>query len=169
MSVLRLVPTPPDLRRWAAALVSADQASPGGDLAHLLPAGLTPARGWPGADDVLGLSYPRGLLIVVDDVAVGSCGPKEEATDGRVEIGYGLATGWQGRGIGTAAVGLLLELLADRGVRTVTAEVADTNTASSRLLASLGFDHLPRAAAAGHTWWQRGEAQKTTKRPSLRS
>jgi ribosomal-protein-alanine N-acetyltransferase len=57
-----------------------------------------------------------------------------------VEIGYGLAPGSRGRGLGTRAVAALLEELERSGlVREVSAFVHPGNVASRRLLERLGF------------------------------
>jgi RimJ/RimL family protein N-acetyltransferase len=72
---------------------------------------------------------------------VGDCGwYGPPGPDGDVEIGYGLAAPYRGRGIGSAAVTALLDWLATQpGVARVVAETDATNTASRRLLERLGF------------------------------
>jgi ribosomal-protein-alanine N-acetyltransferase len=70
---------------------------------------------------------------------LGTFGPPDE--HGRVEIGYGLAAPYRGRGIGSEAVRAMVDWLAAQpDVRVVTASVEVGNEPSRRLLARLGFD-----------------------------
>lgn len=116
-----------------------------GDLSGV-PAG----RGWPHADTHDALrpyalhgsdDVPGPFLVTYDGAVVGDCGwygPPGE--DGEVEIGYGLAAPFRGRGIGGAAVRLLVDwVVAQPGVRRVVAETDAANTPSRRLLERLGF------------------------------
>ena len=119
-----------------------------GDLTGL--AGLTAGRGWPHADTVDALrpyaeygsdDVPGPFLVVLGTgEVVGDCGwYGPPGADGEVEIGYGLAAPYRGRGIGTDAVTALLAwVTAQPGVRRVVAETDATNTASRRLLERLG-------------------------------
>lgn len=60
--------------------------------------------------------------------------------DGAVEIGYALVQSEHGRGVGTAAIGALVQRLAsDPGVRRITAVTGARNVPSRRLLDRLGF------------------------------
>lgn len=147
-----LVPAPPRLVRRARALLT-DGRTGGTTLAALLPAGLSPGPGWPGAEDLIGLSRAaEPLLVVVGGKVVGGLGPKGPPdSGGAVEIGYGLVPAWRGRGVGTAAVRLLLDLLAARGVRSVLAQVEPANAGSLRLLDRLGFVPVP-GPDDGHLW-----------------
>lgn len=89
------------------------------------------------------------FLVVRDGVVVGDCGwfgPPDE--DGEVEIGYGVAPSARRQGVGTAAVELLLAWCAERGARSVRAEVLPGNAASLGLLARLGFADV--GERAGH-------------------
>jgi RimJ/RimL family protein N-acetyltransferase len=70
---------------------------------------------------------------------VASLALKRPVADGVAEIGYGVAPARRGRGIGTAAVGLLCDDLAARGVVKVRAETAAGNAASIRVLEKCGF------------------------------
>lgn len=114
--------------------------------------GLLCAPGWPTVDtpDALGAfvehgdpSAFAGWLITRrgDGAVVGDCGWRGGPdVNGDVEIGYGLARPSRGQGIGTEAVGALVEwVIAQRNVRRVVAEVLVGNTPSRRLLERLGF------------------------------
>ncbi|HTR69834.1 MAG TPA: GNAT family protein [Mycobacteriales bacterium] len=111
--------------------------------------GLHAAPGWPHRDTAPGLSFldcGGRIFLIVDDAGriVGECGTKGPPDAlGTVEIGYGLAAQSRGRGLGTAAIGLLLDRLADDPeVHDVEAEVLHTNAASWRLLERLGFGEV---------------------------
>jgi RimJ/RimL family protein N-acetyltransferase len=79
------------------------------------------------------------FLALLDGEVVASLAVKRPVEDGVAEIGYGVAPSRRGKGIGTAAVGLLCEALAERGVRVVTAETAVENAASIRVMEKAGF------------------------------
>src|SRR4051794_23637930 len=103
--------------------VTADQAGPAlaGDLAGVATGidgeVLQPGRGWPHDDTAHALAFTEvgGLTWLIVDSAgavVGELGTKGPPTSrGRVEIGYGLAAPSRGRGLGTAAVRALVEVL----------------------------------------------------------
>lgn len=121
----------------------------GGPLATVL-APLVAGEGWPHDDtaDALrplaehgGPGDDGGWLVVVDGSVVGDCGWRGgPGPDGDVEIGYGLAVGARGQGVGTEAVALMCSWADGRpGVRRLTAEVLPGNEASLRLLRRLGF------------------------------
>jgi RimJ/RimL family protein N-acetyltransferase len=104
------------------------------------------APGWPHNDTADALAFTAAgawtWLVVDDDERIaGECGVKAMPdAAGRVEIGYGLAAGSRGRGLGTRAVAAMLDQLADTGlVREVVADVHPSNAASRRLLERLGF------------------------------
>ena len=115
--------------------------------------GLPLGPGYPHADslDALGWVEHGGpddggwFVLLRDDHAgevvigdLGTFGPPDD--EGRVEIGYGLAGPFRGRGLGTEAVRLLVDWLAGQPeVRVVTASVEVGNEPSRRLLARLGF------------------------------
>jgi ribosomal-protein-alanine N-acetyltransferase len=132
--VIRLHPL---TREAAAAIVS-------GDLS-----GVAAAPGWPHADTFdalrpLAESGGEGTFLVVEEEhgrVVGDCGWfGPPGADGEVEIGYGLAPAFRGRGYGTAAVRALLAWVCDQpGVARVAARVDAGNEPSHRLLARLGF------------------------------
>jgi RimJ/RimL family protein N-acetyltransferase len=117
-------------------------------------AGLPLAEGYPHADtfDALRMVVEHGgpddggwFVVLSDDAAggrvvgdLGTFGPPDD--EGRVEIGYGLAAPYRGRGIGTEAVGTFVDwLVTVPGVRRVVARVEVGNEASRRLLARIGF------------------------------
>lgn len=133
----------------ASAVVS------GGDVDVAL--GLPRCRDWPHADTADALrplaEHPEHtsdgtFLICRDGVVVGDCGWFGPPVDGEVEIGYGVAASARGRGVGTAAVRLLLAWVAERGALVVRAEARPGNEPSLRLLTGLGF--AIREEAAGH-------------------
>lgn len=114
---------------------------------------------WPGDALVL---YPglvaagapvADLAFVIVDTraheAVGQIGTAGPPAGGVAEIGYGVNRSRRGRGIATAAVGLLLDVLAARAdVTTVTARTAVANPASGRVLEKNGFVPTGRAESA---------------------
>ena len=158
----------PTLRAERVVLVpqTLDQARAlleGGD------AGLDLAPGYPHADTADGLRMwvehggpdDGGWFVTLadDGRVVGDCGTAGPPDDeGRQEIGYGLAAPFRGQGLGTEAVRVMADWLADLpGVRALTAEVEVGNDASRRLLERLGFHlvgdqegrwHLARPTAA---------------------
>jgi RimJ/RimL family protein N-acetyltransferase len=84
------------------------------------------------------------FLIVNDEDAriLGGCGFKTTPKHGRVEVGYGVATGAQGRGAATAALQLLADIAFAAGATEVLAEVAPTNHASTRVVLKAGFEKV---------------------------
>jgi len=148
---------PAALHERAAALVGRDLADPprvaGDSLADLLPPGVVPGTGWPQPNDLVGLaSSPRTLLIVVDGAVAGGTGPIGVPDEhGVLEIGYGIAAAYQGRGVATTAVGMLCtRLFADPDVRAISAEMLEGNAPSWLLVERLGFDRQAAAERAGH-------------------
>jgi len=134
---LVLEPVRPD---WAAAVVA-------GRLDGL--DGLVPGAGWPHADTVDGLRLTLdhgggalGWFLTLDGVVVGDCGTHGPTDpDGVVEIGYGLAGPFRGRGLATEAVAAMTEFLlgAAGGRRVVASTHAAANPVSRRVLAKCGF------------------------------
>ena len=130
---LELVPVGRDV---AAAVVA-------GDLS-----GLAAGAGWPHADTLDGLRLALehggtlGWFVTLAGVVVGDCGTHggEDAT-GTVEIGYGLAGPYRGRGYATELCrALTCWLLADPAVRAVVASThGAANPASRRVLEKSGF------------------------------
>ena len=117
-------------------------------------------EGWPHADtlDALRMARERKALIwlvMLDGLVIGDCGTHGAPDDaGEVEIGFGLAAPYRGRGYGHEMVALLVRALAARrGVHRLIAEVELPNLASHRLLERAGFDELRRDRA--HVWYER--------------
>jgi RimJ/RimL family protein N-acetyltransferase len=118
----------------AAALVAGDFSQ------------IQPGEGWPHEDSLDGLRMVAsgnglGWLITLGDVVVGECGthgPPDRA--GLVEIGYGLAAPYRGRGYGKQTVRALAGwLLAQPGITGVLAHTDPENVPSRRSLESAGF------------------------------
>jgi RimJ/RimL family protein N-acetyltransferase len=128
---LELRPISPET---AAAIVNGDLSS--------LPVG----EGWPHEDTKDGLGgVAHGAdawLVTLDGVVIGDCGthgPVDESGD--IELGYGLAAPFRGRGLGNeVAIGLSQYLRGLPGVRRVVAnEVLADNVPSRRALERAGF------------------------------
>jgi RimJ/RimL family protein N-acetyltransferase len=114
-----------------------------GDLA-----GLRIGEGWPHADTVDGLGmavrhgFPAGWFVTLGGEIIGDCGthgPPDEAGD--LEIGYGLAAPYRGRGYGNELViAASCHLLEQPGVaRVVAREVLADNIPSRKALERAGF------------------------------
>ena len=82
-------------------------------------------------------------LIVEDDVVVGMLGFKGAPKDGEIDVGYGVAPSARGRGVATAALALLLDVVKDRGL-SVRADTAAWNTPSQGVLRRLNFVEVGR-------------------------
>jgi RimJ/RimL family protein N-acetyltransferase len=121
--------------------------------------GRVAAPGWPHADTAHGLAFARSggwTWLVVDEHGrvAGECGVKNPPSDGVVEIGYGLAPGSRGHGLGTRAVDAMVGWILSRPeVSSVEAEVESGNVTSARLLVRLGFSIV--AEAPGWTRFRR--------------
>jgi RimJ/RimL family protein N-acetyltransferase len=111
--------------------------------------GWTAGDGWPHDDTRDGLalvaSGALGWLVTLDGVVIGDCGTTGPVgADGAVEIGYGLAGPYRGRGYGGEMVRELSHwLLRQPGVRDVVATVDAGNTPSRRALHRAGFRAQP--------------------------
>jgi RimJ/RimL family protein N-acetyltransferase len=108
--------------------------------------GLTVGDGWPHDDTRDGLGgVAHGAdawLVTLDGVVIGDCGTHGPVDDaGDIELGYGLAAPYRGRGLGNEiAVGLSAHLRGLPGVRRVVAnEVLADNIPSRRALERAGF------------------------------
>lgn len=106
-----------------------------------------PGEGWPHADtsaamsQVLTKAPAHVWLIQLAGRTIGDCGTHGpiDAT-GSVEIGYGLAAPYRGRGYGTEVVTALTQWLIGRpGVTKVSARTAVHNVASWKVLEKAGF------------------------------
>jgi RimJ/RimL family protein N-acetyltransferase len=138
MTTDRLVLVPQTLAMARAVLAGED---PGVPL----------AEGYPHADtaDGMRMAVEHGsdhdcgwfVTLLEDGRVIGDCGTAGWTDDqGQVEIGYGLAAPFRGRGYGTEAVRVLADWVAAQPeVSAVVADVEVGNMASRRLLERLGF------------------------------
>ncbi len=108
--------------------------------------GLDVGAGWPHDDTRDGLGGvahgASAWLVTLDGVVIGDCGTHGPADEqGDIELGYGLAAPFRGRGFGNEmAIGLTEHLRRLPGVRRVVAnEVLADNTPSRRALERAGF------------------------------
>jgi len=91
-------------------------------------------------------AWRHGFAVVHrdDERIIGSAafkGPPDE--DGVVEIAYGIAPGYQGRGLATEAAGALVAFALERvDVTRIRAHTLPENNASGRVLAKNGFHQL---------------------------
>lgn len=113
-----------------------------GDYEHMVP-----ADGWPhphtsfAVSRVTSASPAEVWLVQFEGRTIGDCGTHGpvDAT-GTVEIGYGLAAPFRGRGYGTEVVAELTRWLFRRpAVKRVTARTAVENLASQKVLEKAGF------------------------------
>src|SRR5215208_1663089 len=90
--------------------------------------------------------WTLGFAVVhrADERVVGSAAFKGPPDDhGVVEIAYGIAPGYQGRGLATEAAGALVAFALERvDVTTIRAHTLPENNASGRVLAKCGFQQL---------------------------
>ena len=144
---LRLAPLRTARLRLEPMTADTARAILAGDLSVLAAAGMAAAEQWPHEDTADGLAmaiesgFPPGWLIRADGVVIGDCGihgPVDAA--GCVEIGYGLAGPYRGRGYGTEAVAAITEwLLGLPDVREIRARTLIGNAPSRRVLEKAGF------------------------------
>ena len=108
-------------------------------------------------------------VMDVDSVVVGTIGAYDYE-DGRIEVGFSVDAGWQGRGFATEALKKVLEYLTEtEGISCVTAWCAAENAGSRRVLEKAGMQ-LVRAEkeslAVGdrvydrmiYEYWKKGSA-----------
>ena len=88
------------------------------------------------------LPWSTTFLIVDVEHAriVGACGFKAVPKEGRVDVGYGVASTARGKGAATAALDLLLRKAFQAGATELLAEVAPDNAASTRVVQKAGFE-----------------------------
>ena len=87
--------------------------------------------------------------------SLGFFGPPSE---GAVETSYSVLPDFQWRGYGSEAVEALTDwALAQPGVERITANVAEGNTASVRLLRRLGFAELGASCEPGHVRFEKAK------------
>ena len=78
-------------------------------------------------------------VMDIDDVIVGTIGAYDYHDD-RIEVGFSVVPGWQGRGLATAALRKVLEYLTENeGISCVTAWCAAENTGSRKVLEKAGM------------------------------
>src|SRR3569623_3807580 len=82
---------------------------------------------------------PLAWLIVEGDEVVGMTSFTKRLSDGRYEIGYGMAPPREGRGVMSAAIAALLPMLRADGHRGLTAGTSVDNPGSQRVLEKTGF------------------------------
>jgi RimJ/RimL family protein N-acetyltransferase len=129
---LQLVPITPEVARRIAA----------NDVA-----GLHCGEGWPhehtkdGVTLALTHGQPAGWLVCFGGLVIGDCGTHAPVdSGGGVEIGYGLAAPYRGRGFGSEVVAAMSDWLLDRpGMSLVRARTSPGNIASRRVLEKAGF------------------------------
>ena len=87
------------------------------------------------------MPWSTSFLIVsdIDQRIVGACGFKTAPRNGRVEVGYGVAAASRGQGAATKALILLVTKAFEAGAKTVLAEVAPDNHASTKVMQKSGF------------------------------
>ena len=84
--------------------------------------------------------YAIWMIERKDGTHVGELCFKGLSDEGVAEIGYGIADDHQGRGYATEAVSAVVEwALTQPGVRYITAETEETNSASRKVLEKAGF------------------------------
>ena len=84
---------------------------------------------------------PFLILPETRDRILGGCGFKTAPINGRVEIGYGVATSERGRGVATAGVENLMQLAQSSGkVQELVAIILPENLASIKVVSRLGFE-----------------------------
>ena len=81
-------------------------------------------------------------VMDIDDVIVGTIGAYDYK-DNRIEVGFSVVQGWQGRGLATEALEKVLEYLTkNEGIACVTAWCAAENAGSRRVLEKAGMQHV---------------------------
>jgi [ribosomal protein S5]-alanine N-acetyltransferase len=129
-----ILQTPEDVLAWIEGLSSSDRA-------QISPDWLASVRGSTSADP-----WICGFTIVHrgNDTVIGRCGYKgPPASDGVVEIAYGVDPDYQGRGYATeAAQALVGEAFGSDRVRIVRAHTWPGPNASTRVLTKCGFEWI---------------------------
>jgi RimJ/RimL family protein N-acetyltransferase len=98
------------------------------------------------AADVTPTAWSAPWLMVSDGVVVGMLGFKGAPRAGQIEVGYGVAPSCQGRGVATAALRALLDLIRMERL-VVRADTAAWNLASQGVLRRLGFVETGRSSS----------------------
>lgn len=92
-----------------------------------------------GSDSESDRDITYSWVMDVDDVVVGTIGAYDYDA-GRIEVGYSVSKGWQGRGFATEALKEVLKYLTENeGISIVTAWCADENIGSVKVLERSGM------------------------------
>jgi RimJ/RimL family protein N-acetyltransferase len=132
---LKLVPkTLEEVRAMFEAMSPSERAMVSADWLARLQAATS--------DDVW--SHGFSLMHQRDNINVGQAGfTKPPAADGVVEIAYGVAPAYQGKGLATEAAQALVAFAFSSGrVRVVRAHTLPEANASTRVLTKCGFQHI---------------------------
>jgi RimJ/RimL family protein N-acetyltransferase len=129
---LQLIPVS---RELAGAILAGDLSS------------VAAGSGWPHDGTLDGLrmalrhGHAPGWFVTLQGVVIGDCGVHGEPDEqGEVEIGFGLAAPYRGRGLGGELVAALSRwLLGQVEVTGLRARVEPANTPSQKVLAKAGF------------------------------
>lgn len=156
---MRLIPTPIRTASLVLEPLSVDgaRAIVAGDLSAVRP-----GTSWPHADTADGLrialsgGHAPGWLVTLDGVVIGDCGTHGDPDgSGEVELGFGLAAPYRGRGYGSEMATALSDwLLAQPGVSRVLGRAAVANAPSRRALQRAGF--VLESAGALYAVYSRG-------------
>ena len=102
--------------------------------------------------------YAAWFISLRDGERIGDLCFKGITDDGGVEIGYGLLTGYCGKGYATEAVGAVVEwALKQDGVKYVEAETEESNIASQSVLMKCGFVPTGKNGEEGPRFVLRGQ------------
>ena len=150
MSALKLVPkTVEEVRAMIEAM-------PPSERAHLSPDWLAHIYSSSGVDQWT-LGYR--LVRVDDGAAVGQCGFKSPPRSGVIEIAYGVAPQFEGRGYATEAARALVRIAFESDdVQIVIAHTFERANASARVLSKVAFECVGQVADPddGTVWkWER--------------
>jgi RimJ/RimL family protein N-acetyltransferase len=130
----------PDVARYQSwtAPVTIEQAR---EIVARLEAGDPAQPGW----------FQYAIERAADHAMIGDVGVNRHANGMQAEIGFSLATAYQGQGYAAEAVRAVLDRLFDLdGLHKVEAECDARNTASARLLERVGFTR--EGLRRQHTW-----------------
>jgi RimJ/RimL family protein N-acetyltransferase len=128
------------------------------DVARAIIDGVRASSGWaddfPARGDIAAMNMSRfspepnepwfgSYFILVDNVISGTIGFKGGPVANQVEIGYGVVSSRQGRGVATSAISQLLARIAGFSLE-VRAETDSSNVASQSVLSHAGFQQVDR-------------------------
>ena len=106
------------------------------------------------------------VVLTAESIVIGSCGYKGPPNEGRVEIGYGIAPAYQGKGYATeVAEALTAHAMETRRVKTVRAHTLPERNASGRILHKCGFKLIGEVndPEDGPVWrWEKTISESTT-------